>query len=113
MITFDPRHINEDRSNWISAGSKITSESSLALIREELEDEGPILVCHWFYKAGCGPDFLLFNEEQEFIQYLVDSAHAGDAIGVWSCLRITNNLEPIADGKCPDKNERIPEFGSY
>ena len=99
--------------SWSTEGSKITSSENLEAIRNVLEKEGPILVKHWFYRGGSGPDNLVFDEFEEFLAYLNEHTYAGDAIDVWSVWRICKTESRIAEGKCPDEKGHTPKGGAY
>ena len=98
---------------WSSEGSKITSPENLEAIRSVLEKEGPILVKHWFYRGGSGPQHLVFDEFEDFLSYLNEHAYAGDAIDVWSVWQICKPESCIAEGKCPDEDGQVPKGGAY
>lgn len=99
--------------DWSGEGSKISAPENLEAIRNILEEEGPILVRHRFYRGGSGPDHLVFNEFEEFLAYLNEQAYAGDAIDVWSIWQIAGPESRIAEGKCPDENDLVPKGGAY
>ena len=46
---------NED-DGWTAEGRRITAPEALEAIRRCLEDEGPIIVEHWFYFGSRSPD---------------------------------------------------------
>lgn len=102
-----------EADDWNPNGSRITSSENLESIRQVLEEEGPILVKHWFYRHGCGPEHLVFDEYEEFVAYLNEHSSAGDAIDVWSIWRICNEKDRIAEGKCPDEEGMVPAGGAY
>jgi hypothetical protein len=94
-------------------GSTITAPEKLAAIRSVLDGEGPILVEHWFYRAGRGPRQLVFDEFEPFVAYLREKTRPGDAIDVWSIWRICTPQSRIAEGKCPDEDGQVPAGGAY
>jgi len=62
------RFYSED-DEWTTGGGKITAPESLQLIRKTLDDEGPIIVEHWFYRGSCAPDRLVFDDFDRFVEY--------------------------------------------
>ena len=98
---------------WSQEGLKITSPENLESVRSVLENEGPILVKHWFYRAATGPQHMVFDDYEDFVSYLNEHAYAGDAFDVWSILRICEGEKCIAQGKCPDEDGLIPRRGAY
>ena len=102
-----------EADDWNLNGRKITSSENLEVIRKTLEDEGPIIVEHWFYRGSSAPDRFVFDEYDEFIAYLEEHAAAGDAIHVWSFAALCKDGNTIANGKCPDEEGLVPKRGAY
>lgn len=98
---------------WSVDGRKITDTAALNAIRQCLDREGPIIVEHWFYRGSCAPDRFVFDEMDEFTEYLNTKAKAGDAIHVWSFGAVCRDDNELAGGKCPDDNGLIPKRGAY
>lgn len=101
-----------EADGWSSTGRKIDSPETLRLIRTVLEDEGPILVEHWYYRGSTAPARIVFNDYDEFAKYL-GSTSAGDAIHIWSLARLCTSENELASGKCPDENGEVPLRGAY
>lgn len=101
-----------ESDGWTTEGRKITDLESLEAIRKVLDEEGPVVVEHWFYRGSCAPDRLVFEDFNEFREYL-SRASAGDAIHVWSFATVCRNDNELAYGKCPDDDGHVPERGSY
>jgi hypothetical protein len=106
------RFRSED-DGWNTEGRKITAPEALEAIRRCLEDEGPIVVEHWFYRGSCSPDRLVFDGYEEFAEYLESRTNAGDALHVWSFAAACRDDNELASGKCPDENEMVPRRGAY
>lgn len=104
------RHEGDD---WSTEGAKINSPENLEKIRTVLEEEGPIFIQHWFYRGGSAPHYAVFDEYEDFIQYLNENSYAGDAIDTWSVWKICNPDNRLVEGKCPDENGLIPRGGAY
>lgn len=98
---------------WAADGRKITAPEVLEAIRRCLEDEGPIIVEHWFYRGSCAPDRSVFNDAEAFVGYLDAHAFAGDAIHVWSFAAVCRDDSELASGKCPDGDGLVPTRGAY
>ncbi len=101
-----------DDDEWTTEGHKITAPENLQLIHKTLEDEGPIIVEHWFYRGASAPDRLFFEDFDEFLEYL-NTASAGDKIHVWSFAAVCKKGNELASGKCPDDQGRVPKKGAY
>lgn len=106
------RFYNED-DEWSTEGDKITEADKLAVIRTTLEDVGPIIVEHWFYRGGGAPQRQVFEDYQEFAAYLEREAWAGDSIWVWNFASVCGNENSLARGKCPDPEGKVPKGGAY
>jgi hypothetical protein len=102
-----------DGDEWTTEGSKITEPENLQAIRKTLDDEGSVIVEHWFYRGSRSPDRLIFDDFDLFTQYLETKASAGDAIHVWSFAATCNDENELAYGKCPDDQGRVPKKGAY
>jgi hypothetical protein len=102
------RFRSED-DGWTAGGRKITAPEFLETIRVCLEDQGPVIVEHWFYRGSCSPDRLVFSNIDTFVEYLDTHASAGDAIHVWSFASGRRDDNELASGKCPDEWGLIPK----
>ena len=102
-----------ERNGWSKDGRSITSEDRLAAIRQVLEDTGPVIVEHWFYYGSRAPDRLVFDDYDEFLEYLNNSASPGDALHVWDFASLCRDENTLADGKYPDSEGRVPLGGAY
>ncbi len=102
-----------EADGWRNEGSKITSSEKLETIRETLQERGPIIVEHWFYRGGSAPHVLAFGDFDEFMAYLEDRAYAGDIIDVWSFVDVCRHDNRLVEGKCPDESGQVPERGAY
>jgi len=45
--------VRAEADDWTPNRQKILSPENLAIVRKTLEDEGPIIVEHWFYRGAC------------------------------------------------------------
>src|SRR5262245_23102190 len=105
-------YYSED-DDWTPDGPKITDPEKLEAVRHCLEKNGSIIVEHWIYRGSQAPDRLVFDDYEEFVEYLDSHACAGNVIDVWSfhdLCRIDNRL---ASGKCPNDAGLIPKRGAY
>jgi hypothetical protein len=110
-ITFKTLDRNES-DQWTTDGEKI-SEEKLATVKDVLIKTGPILVQHWFYRGGRAPHHVAFDDYDEFVEYLLSNAKAGDAIDIWnlhSLLRVDNAL---IRAKCAAEDGTVPKGGAY
>ncbi len=102
-----------EADEWTTEAGKITAPETLEAIRKTLEEEGSVLVEHCFYRGFCAPDRLVFNDFDTFMEYLDNSASAGDAIHIWSFAAVCKGDNELAYGKCPDDQGRVPKKGAY
>jgi hypothetical protein len=93
-----------ESDNWSVDGSKIT---------EPAEDEGPIIVEHWFYHGASAPERLIFEDFDEFETWLNGQTYAGDLIDIWSWTIACQPDTRLAEGKCPDDAGLVPKGGAY
>jgi hypothetical protein len=99
--------------NWTLDGEKITSPEKLSTIQKVLENEGPIIVEHWFYRGSSSPERYVFDDFEDFEKYLKTHATAGDRIDIWHFSKLCTSENRLAFGKCPDDLGRVPEKGAY
>jgi hypothetical protein len=102
-----------DEDEWVSDGHKILSAENLERIRKTLEDEGPIIVEHRFYRGSRLPDRLIFDDLDDFTRYVQTHARSGDAFHVWSFASVCKDENVIASGKYPDEDGCVPKKGTY
>ena len=98
---------------WSVGGERINTPENLRAIRKVLEDVGPIIVEHWFYRRSSAPDRIVFDDFEDFEKYLNHEPRAGDKIQVWSFAEVCTPKNALASGKCPDDQGRVPKKGSY
>jgi hypothetical protein len=101
-----------EADEWTTDGAKITAPGNLKVIRKVLEEKGPIIVEHWFYRGSSAPNRIVFDDFDAFVKYL-DKASAGDAIDVWSFAEQCTQQNRLIFGKCPDDQGRVPTRGAY
>jgi hypothetical protein len=104
-------HCEDD--GWVADGRKITAAEALEAIRRCTEDEGPIIVEHWFYRGSCVPERAVFDDVEAFVDYLDTHAFAGDVIDVWSFAVVCRDDNKLASGKCPNDDGLVPTRGAY
>ncbi len=105
--------IRPEKDDWRPDGRKILSSENLEIIRKTLDDEGPIIVEHWYYYGSQAPDRFVFEDLDEFVSYVQNSSRIGDAYHVWSFASVCKDENEIAWGKFPDEDGCVPRKGSY
>jgi hypothetical protein len=102
-----------ERDEWSTEGLKITSPENLAKIRRILDHEAPVIVEHRFYSGASAPARMVFDDFEDFTNYLNSEASAGDAIYVWNFDTTCTEQTMLVSGKCPDDQNRVPKNGAY
>lgn len=102
-----------ETDEWTCDGERISVPEKLDVIRNALEESGPVLVQHWFLRGACSPQVSVFNDYEDFISDLTEHARAGDNISVWSLGPFMRDTPPLAQGKCPAEDGAIPKRGAY
>jgi hypothetical protein len=102
-----------EADEWSLEGAKIIAPENLAAIQMVLEEKGPIILEHWFYRGSSAPDRLFFEDFEDFMEYVENKSWAGDLLYVWSFADVCKHEEPLAVGKCPDEHGFIPKGGAY
>jgi len=113
MIAFPERDFSA-ADEWVSNGRKLT-ETDLKLVQAVLENEGPVLVKHWFYGGSSGPKCIAFQSIEPLRDYLNTSASAGDAITIWSIEKLIENqrMNTVVSCKCANERGEVPRRGAY
>lgn len=101
------------QDDWRSDGRKIVNSENLNTIRDVLENRGCIIVEHWFYRGASAPERRIFDDFDEFLDYVRSHAYGGDAIDVWSMHDLCTPTNRIAQGKVPDLDGCVPSHGAY
>lgn len=102
-----------EQDEWTISGAQITSAENLAAIKSVLENEAPVIVEHWFYRRSSCPERYVFDDFDDFMKYVNENARAGDIINVWNFGKTCREENMLAQGKCPDDQNRVPEKGAY
>ena len=111
-IKFKPGY-RVEADEWTCDGEKISAPEKLAAIKRVLEESGAVVVRHSFLRGGCAPQTEVFDDYEEFIEYLTEHAKAGDNISVWSPWPVMRDTPPLAYGKCPAEDGAVPKRGPY
>jgi len=106
------RFRSED-DDWNADGRKITDPETLEAVRNVLEEEGPIIVEQWLYRGSSSPNRFIFEDYDDFLEYLNSTTSAGDDIHIWSFWTVCAKATRLASGKCPDENGLVPRRGAY
>jgi hypothetical protein len=102
-----------EADEWTPDGRKILTDENLKAIRATLEDEGPIIVEHWFYRGSRSPKRLVFEAVEDFLGYVENHARPGDAFHVWSYAAVCRDDNELVSGKYPDEKGEVPRKGAY
>ena len=102
-----------EADEWTCDGEKISDSSKLAAIKNVLEKDGPVLVEHRFLRGARAPHTVVFNDYEDFVEYLTAEARAGDNISIWSLWPFMRDTPPLAFGKCPAEDGAVPKKGAY
>jgi hypothetical protein len=105
--------VRAEADDWTPNGQKILSPENLAIVRKTLEDKGPIIVEHRFYRGARSPERLVFDDFDAFVEYVQSEAVIGDAFHVWSFASVCRDENEIAGGKFPDDDGCVPRKGAY
>lgn len=99
--------------DWRADGKKITSPEVLSVIRQTLDDSGPVIVEHWFYRGSRSPDRFVVDDFETLEGYLSANAKPGDAFHIWEFTAVCKDDNKLAYGKMPDPDGLVPRRGAY
>lgn len=103
----------DDVNGWSADGRNILSPDRMDAVRKVLEDQGPVIVEHWFYYGARAPDRIVFDDYEQFIAYLKTMARPGDAFHIWNFADLCRDDNTLVNGKYPDAEGRVPARGAY
>jgi len=98
---------------WTPDGRVILSDENLDAIRKTLEDVGAVIVEHRFYRGSRSPDRFVFDDFDDFLEYVNGRSRPGDAFYIWSFEELCKDENTLAHGKYPDADGCVPKRGSY
>src|SRR4051794_13389708 len=102
--------IRAEEDRWSHQGRNIRDPARMAAIRDSLE-RGPLIVEHWYYRAGRSPKRLVFDDFDDFEEYLENQARPGDAFHLWEFASLCRDDNALTTGKFPDADGCVPERG--
>jgi hypothetical protein len=104
--------LRAEEDGWIPDGPNILSPESLSVVRDRLE-RSPVIVEHRHYRAGRSPRRLVFDDFEDFDEYIRNEARPGDSFWLWDYESLCRDDNPITQGKYPDSDGYVPEKGAY
>ncbi len=110
MSNLEPYYSEKD--GWRVDNDNILSEPALKIIKDTLERE-PVIVEHKLYRRSSAPNRLVFDDYEDFLEYLKKKALPGDWLFVWAYSRLCRPDNVIVSGKYPDGEGRTPFKGAY
>ena len=104
--------INE-HDDWTEGGQNILAPETLSRIALALEQEGPVILEHRFYRGSRSPDRLVFDDYADLLGYVKSHAKPGDHFYAWSYAQLCREDNSLVAGKYPDALGRTPRRGAY
>ena len=91
----------------------ISDSETLSAVSKAFTDGKLLLLEHRHYRGSCGPDRVVLNDYDCFVNYLKTNAAAGDAIHVFDITAALEDGKQFVQGKCPDERGEVPKGGAY
>jgi hypothetical protein len=112
---FRERELNQakDTIDWSSKGPNALSPECLTRVRQVLEEKGSVIVEHRFYYGSSAPDRLIFDDFDVFLEHVMTRSRPGDSFWIWDYQSVCRDDNPLATGKFPDAEGRVPSGGAY
>lgn len=98
---------------WTTEGKRISDPEILSVVEKAIDGGEIVAVEHWHYRGARAPSRLIFDDYEEFTEYLSEHALAGDSIHVFPLNNALKDNNQLAHGKCPDKDGKVPRKGAY
>ena len=104
--------MTQRHDDWVLDGRKIDATKNLEAVRQCLE-RGPVIVEHWLFYGASAPARVVFDDFENYVEYINTQARPGDAIYVWDFAALCRHDNTIAYGKRPDSEGYTPTTGAY
>ena len=101
-----------ESDNWGTDAPSVLAPERLAAIKQALQGSA-IIVEHRFYRGSCAPDSLVFDDYDDFEEYLRTKVSAGDSLWFWRYADLCRDDNCVTHGKYPDTDGRVPSGGAY
>jgi len=105
-------HYRVESDGWSPEGENILSPQNLALLQEKFR-QAPLIVEHKSYRGMSSPSRFVFEDFEEFMDYLNAKTYAGDAIYIWDFEGLCRDDTMTMRGKCPADDSCVPRGGAY
>ena len=102
-----------EHHEWALDGERIDAPENISAIQKIFDEDGPILVRHWYLGGATAPNILVSGSFKSFVAYLEKNAGAGDEIEVWNLWPFMRDTPPAVKAKCPDGEGAVPRRGFY
>ena len=100
----------EDR--WGTEAPSVVASERLAAIKKAFEHSA-IIVEHRFYRGSCAPDHMVFEDYEDFEEYLRTRVRPGDSLWFWRYNELCRDDNCLTHGKYPDADGMVPSGGAY
>jgi hypothetical protein len=97
---------------WGTEAPSVMSPERLASIRQAFE-QSSIILEHRFYRGSCAPDRLVFDDYEDFSDYLRAKVRPGDSLWFWRYDELCRDDNCLTHGKFPDTDGMVPSGGAY
>ncbi len=97
---------------WGQEAANVLAPQTLAAIKRAFEGSS-LIVEHRFLFGARAPDSFVFNDYEDFEEYLRNNAKPGDDFWFWPYNDLCRDDNAVANGKYPDSEGRVPTGGAY
>lgn len=98
---------------WSKKIRAVTDPELRGKLIKEMEDRGPVIVEHRFYRGASGPMWTVISDIEELDLMIEKHSRLGDDFWFWSFLDVCKDDNALGRGKVPDSEGRTPERGPY
>ena len=104
--------IRHEGDRWGTEAANVMAPERLEAIRQAVE-QSALIVEHRFYRGSRSPDRMVFEDYDEFRQYLQAHAVPGDSFWFWRYDDLCRDDNSFTQGKFPDTDGMVPSGGAY
>jgi hypothetical protein len=97
---------------WGSEAPNILAPERIAAIKQAFEGSS-LIVAHYFLFGGRAPDSMIFEDYEDFEEYLRTEVRPGDNLCFWRYNDLCRDDNLVTYGKYPNAEGQVPTGGAY
>jgi hypothetical protein len=104
--------MNRTQLNWGNEVPNVLAPEQITAIKQAFQGSS-LIVEHRFLNGGSRPDGIVFDDYEDFEEYLHAKVRPGDSLWFWRYNDLCRDDNAITYGKYPDAEGKVPSGGAY